>query len=180
MSHARTRLAAALTFSAAMALLPVVAWAHEEVESGSYVFEIGWVVEPVIVGERNGIDLFVARHDDPETGISDISTLQFTVEYGGASQAYELVGDHDDAGHYTAEFIPTVEGQYTFHLSGTIEDEAVDVSVEPEEVVAAGSLEFPPSTAAVADSSTRTLAIAGVVLGLCGVGLGVYGLTKRR
>ena len=125
-----------LSVLAALLLVPLTAWAHESVESGSFVFEIGWLQEPVIVGERNGLELFVAPKDTPEEGIADITTLQFTVEYGSASQSYDLVPVEESPGHYSAAFIPMVEGQYTFHLTGTVNDEAVDVSVDPEEVVA--------------------------------------------
>ena len=59
---------------------PLSAWAHEDVESGGYAFEIGWLFEPVVVGERNGLELFVAPHDDPEAGVAGITTLQFSVE----------------------------------------------------------------------------------------------------
>jgi hypothetical protein len=180
MSQSRKRIVAALLLGSALAIVPVAAWAHGEIESGSYIFEIGWIVEPVVVGERNGVDLFVAHHDDRQVGIPDLTTLQFTVEYGRASQAYELVPDQDSPGRYTAEFIPTVEGQYTFRLSGTIEDEAVDVTFEPEEVVAASGLEFPGAASPTTDASTRTLAIAGVVLGVVGIGLGTFGLMRKK
>ena len=131
---------------AALLLIPLTASAHEQsVESGNFVFEVGWLQEPVVVGERNGLELFVAPKDAPEDGIADITTLQFTVEYGSASQSYDLVPAEDDPGHYSAAFIPTVEGQYTFHLTGTVNDESVDVSVDPEEVVAAGNAGLPLS-----------------------------------
>jgi hypothetical protein len=179
MSQSRNRLIAAVLLGSALVIVPVAAWAHEEVESGNYVLEIGWVNEPVIVGEQNGLDLFVAPKDDPEAGIADLTTLQFTVEYGSANQNYGLVPDDEAPGHYTAAFIPTREGQYTFHLTGTIQEEAVDVSVEPEEVVAAGEMEF-PEPAASSGASTQTLAIAGVALGLFGVGLGAYSLLRKK
>jgi hypothetical protein len=160
-------------------LLPVAAWAHEQVESGDYVFEIGWLQEPVIVGELNGLDLFVAPKADPEAGIADLTTLQFTVEYGSASQTYDLVPVEGAPGHYSAGFIPTVVGQYTFHVTGTIEDQAIDVSVQPEEVVEPGKLAFPEPAPTTATSS-QALAAAGLVFGLCGTALGAYALLKKK
>ena len=166
--------------------------AHTEIDSGSYHFKIGWLNEPVIVGERNGLELFVAKKDTPDEGLSDITTLQFTVEYGGVSRAYDLVPAEDTPGAYTAGFLPTREGQYTFHLTGKINAEAIDVSVQPEEVVPAGELAFPealPSTRdlaaklAAAQTQTQTaqtLALVGVVLGVIGTGLGVYGIMKKK
>ncbi len=166
---------------AALLLIPLTAWAHESVESGSFVFEIGWLQEPVVVGERNGLELFVAPKDAPEEGIADITTLQFTVEYGSASQSYDLVPAEDDPGHYSAAFIPTVEGQYTFHLTGTVNDESVDVSVDPEEVVAAGVLAFPsPAEAPASGGSAQTLALAALVLGAVALALSGFALLRRR
>jgi hypothetical protein len=165
---------------------------HEEVDSGNYHFKIGWLSEPVIVGERNGLELFVAKKDTPDEGLADITTLQFAVEYGGVSHTYEIVPAEDEPGAYTATFLPTREGQYTFHLTGKINDEAIDVSVEPEEVVAAGELAFPEAPTSTKDLETKlataqaqtqtaqTLAIVGVVLGVIGTGLGVYGIMKKK
>jgi hypothetical protein len=187
------RVAGALVLIGCLFLGPTVAWAHEQVDSGSYHFEIGWVNEPVLVGERNGLDLFVAAKDSPETGLSDLeSNLTFGVEYGSARQEYDVVPVEDNPGHYTAAFVPTREGQYTFHLTGTIQDEAVDVKVEPEEVVAAGQLAFPealPSAAELAAKldgaqaqagTAQTIAIVGAALGLIGAGLGAFGLLRKK
>jgi len=178
MSRRRNLVPLALVLAMVAVLLPVAASAHEKVESGDYVFEIGWLQEPVIVGEPNGLDLFVAPKSDPEAGIADLSTLQFTVEYGSASQTYSLAPDEDAPGHYSAGFIPTRVGQYTFHLTGTIEDQSIDVSVEPEEVVEAGTLAFPEATTATAPP--QTLAIAGIFFGLCGTILGAIALLKKK
>lgn len=140
----------------AMLLVPLTAFAHEKVDSGNYHYEIGWANEPVIVGEKNGLDLFVASKDKPDEGLAGVeSTLKFTVEYGSASQSYELVPVEAEPGYYTAAFVPTREGQYTFHLTGAINNEAVDVKVEPEEVIAAGKLAFPEAQPSAADLTAQ-------------------------
>lgn len=202
--------------------LPLIASAHEQVTAGSYQLEIGWVKEPVIVGELNGLDLFITQatatsehdhaedtaqatatsehdhaEDTPQTsqeaGVTGAeATLKFAVEYGSASQTYDLRPVSGQPGHYTADLIPTREGQYTFHFTGAINDEAVEVNVEPEEVVSAGKLAFPEPLASTPDTmaqlaaaqtqarTTQMIAIGGVVLGLLGTGLGVYGLIKKK
>jgi len=173
--------------------VPLTALAHVGVDSGNYHFEIGWTNEPVIVGERNALDLFIAPKDKPDQGLADVeSGLTFTVEYGGVSQAYDLVPVENEPGHYTAVFIPTRLGQYTFHLAGRINADAVDVSVQPEAVVAAGRLDFPePQPAAVdlqaqlatAQSQANTaLLLAGVALafGLGGLGVAVLAMIRKK
>jgi hypothetical protein len=178
MSRQRAQFPLAFGMALLALLLPAAASAHEQVESGDYVFEIGWLQEPVIVGESNGLDLFVAPKSDPEAGIADLTTLQFTVEFGSASQVYDLTPDEERPGFYSAAFVPTRVGQYTFHLTGTIEDQAIDVSVEPEEVVEAGTLAFPEMAASAV--STQTLAVAGLLFGLCGTALGAVALLKKK
>jgi hypothetical protein len=163
-------------------LVPALAQAHETVDSGNYHFEIGWVDEPVIIGERNALDLFVATKDKPDQGLAGAEQgLKFTVEYGGASQTYDLVPVEGQDGHYTAVFVPTRLGQYTFHLTGQIGSDAVDVSVKPEEVVAAGKLNFPdPQTAAI-DLQGQVVAAQGqastaLLMGGAGLAVGAIGL----
>jgi hypothetical protein len=185
------RLLGALGLAAGTFLFPLVALAHEEVDSGDYHFEIGWVYEPVILGERNGLDLFVSAKDNPEEGLADISTMTFTVEYGGVDKPYDIVPVEGEDGHYTASFVPTREGQYTFHITGSIEGETIDVSVEPEEVVTADTVAFPealPSTAEMAARvdaaeararTSQTIAIVGVALGIIGIGFGVSATMRR-
>ncbi len=180
MSRTLARSITGLALLAALLFVPLTAWAHESVESGSFVFEIGWLQEPVIVGERNGLELFVAPKDAPEEGIADLTSLQFSVEYGGASRSFGLVPAEDDPGHYSAAFIPTIEGQYTFHLTGTINDEAVDVSVDPEEVVASDALAFPTDTRAASGGSTQTMATAALVLAAVALALSGVALLRRR
>ena len=80
-----------------------------------------------------------------------------------------------------------MEGQYTFRLTGTVEGRAVNVEIEPEEVVGIGELAFPPvadlnsqvSTALGQAATARTIAILGVLLGAAGIALGAFGLMKK-
>jgi hypothetical protein len=186
------RLLGAVVVLAALVALPLTASAHEEIDSGDYHFEIGWVNEPVVLGQRNGLDLFVATKDDPEVGLADISTLTFTVEYGGVNKSFDIVPVEGEDGHYIAPFVPTRQGQYTFHITGSIQGESIDVSVEPEEVITPDSVSFPESLASAAEMTAqietaqgqmrtaKTFGIVGIVLGLIGTGLGAGALLRRR
>jgi hypothetical protein len=202
-------------------LIPLTAFAHKEVTVGSYVFEIGWVNEPVIVGERNSLYLLITaadeqnpteatgehshnegtgEHDHAEntgesgqvTGVTGAeATLEFAVEYGSVRQTYDLRPVVGQPGQYTADLLPTREGQYTFHFSGALNGEAIDLKFEPEEVEPIGKLAFPelPTSstdlaarlAAVQDQArtTQMIAIGSLVLGLIGTGLGIYGIIKK-
>lgn len=187
----------------AFCLIPLTASAHEQVTVGSYTLEIGWINEPIIVGERNGLYLFItpaAEGDHAEetsqnsqaAGVTGVeATLEFAVEYGGVRKTYPLRPILSSPGQYTADLIPTREGQYTFIFSGSINGEAIELEFEPEEVEPVGDLAFPealPSSAQLmaqlaavkAQANTsQMIAMGGVVLGLIGAGLGVYGLVKK-
>jgi hypothetical protein len=189
-------------FLLALSGFPVAALAHEEVESGNYLLVVGWRNEPSFVGELNGLDLFIEpkgesteageEHTHAEGVEGAEGTLTFAVEYGSARQTFELRPVFGEPGHYTADIIPTRAGQYTFHFGGAINGEAVEVSIEPEEVVTADQVQFPEPAPSVADfapqleaaqaraNTAQVIAIVGVALGLVGTGLGLYGLTRKR
>ena len=200
MSRKFLRVLSALLLFGSLFLFPRAASAHEGVEAGSYLLTVGWVNEPVIVGQPNGLYLSIAPkaeeghtegegHHEGVTGAE--ATLKFTVTYGDVSQSYDLRPVNGEPGRYTAPLIPTREGQYTFKFTGTIDGEAVEVTFEPEEVEAAGKLAFPEAVISSADlaaqiaalsaqaQTTQIIAIVGAVLGLVGIGLGGFSLRRK-
>jgi len=166
-------------------LIPLAAAAHEEVIVGSYKFEIGWLNEPVLVGQPNSLYLFItaagesehavdtsqadhAEETDEHDHVEEMSddsqtteitgaeaTLNFAVEYGSIRQTYTLRPVVGRPGQYAADFIPTREGQYTFLFSGTLNGEAIELKFEPEEVETAGKLAFPEPLPSSAELTTR-------------------------
>ena len=180
-------------------LVPLTASAHERVMVGKYELEIGWLIEPVLLGETNAVFLSVTNTETEEPG-EGLSDLQVAITTGGETRDLELRALGEDApGQYAADFIPTVRGAYTVKLTGKIEEQDVDLEQEIEEVGLAEDYQFPvtlPSlpemnqqiaalTAQLAEAQSRastaqTLAIVGIVVGVVGAGLGVYGLMKKK
>ncbi|MEM7344070.1 MAG: hypothetical protein AAF485_07495, partial [Chloroflexota bacterium] len=70
-----------LTLIGAVLLQPEPALAHTRVEIGPYVIIVGWVEEPVIVGERNALLLEVTEGEEPIIGLE--SSLELEVLYAG-------------------------------------------------------------------------------------------------
>lgn len=166
------------------------AFAHTRAEVGPYVIIVGWRAEPAIVGERNALVVEVLdQNENPVNGVD--STLDVEVEYGGRTFRSNLSATSTD-GYYTAEIYPTVRGQYAVRLFGVIEDEDVDVVVEPEEVFDASRIQFPeplPDTrnleadmaALQADlQSARTMAYVGLGVGVLGVALAAFSLMRKQ
>jgi hypothetical protein len=122
----------ALTIATLFVLLPVVAGAHESrlVLDDQYELVVGFLDEPAIAGELNGLSLRVTKGSgeagEPVEGLAE--TLQAEVIFGDQTMALELEPVWQDPGHYRGIFIPTAEGDYTFHIMGEIEGNAIDES----------------------------------------------------
>ena len=172
-----------------------VASAHESREVGAYTFSVGFLDEPVFSGQKSGLDLRVARGEEPVEGLEE--TLEAEVTFAGQSRTLEISPVFNQPGAYRSVFFPTAAGPYTFHVFGEVEGQAVDESFTsgPEtfsevQDVAGGQfpVQFPATGDIVRDAeaganaaTTATIALvlggAGLVAGL--VALGVT-LARRR
>jgi hypothetical protein len=164
--------------------------AHQAVDFGGYHLEVGFINEPVYVGDKSGLEFDVFKGATPVAGLD--KTLKAQAIYQGQTRALQIQPETSDTNNfYRAYFIPTAAGPYTFHIYGTIEGTPFDRSYTSapttfDEVQDAQPGEFPvtlPTLAQVqadaqkgADAAGEvTIALllggAGVVLGLFGVGL---------
>ena len=127
----------------ALAVSVQIAFAHTSVTAGDYTIEIGWVNEPPIVGQQNAIVVNVSTASDNQP-VEDVSNLTVGVSYGGQSKTLTLqpLGE-DTPGQFVAPILPTIPGQYTVNLGGKLGDTDVKLDVQPEEVDAADTLQFP-------------------------------------
>ncbi len=162
---------------------------HERIVSGDYALTLGWLDEPPIVGMKNAalIEIFSVKDDQPITGTEGTLTAQ--IMYGGKAKDLALRPLEDQPGAYAGDFIPSRRGTYTLKVGGNINGQAVAASADIEEVVPPESLAFPETTsdtqvALVALqndlSTTRTLALIGVVLGAIGLVVAVGAIARRR
>jgi len=183
-----------------LALGPLgTALAHEHREIGPYEFTVGWMVEPALVGERNGVDLRVVHHETrkPVEGVE--KTLRVEVLFGAERREMALRPVFGQPGRYTADLIPTRAGDYRFRFVGTVGETAVDATFDSADgrfnkVQAAEAFQFPAplpdpvtlaQTATTADQTARTaqaaaqtarqLAEGAQTLALAGVALGGLG-----
>jgi len=162
-------------------ILATPAGAHETRMVGPYTFVAGWVNEPAVAGQSNGLDLTVTETNGDKAVEGLEKTLKAEVITGGGAKTrtLDLAPDGDRPGHYTSGFVPTRVGDYTFHLSGMAGTTKIDEKFESgpnrfEPVTDIVGLEFPdqvPSSADLAqqlgDANTKlTIAIAIAALAL--------------
>jgi hypothetical protein len=151
---------------AAIVVLPATAaFAHAEREVGPFTMAIGFGTEPAYVGYPNSLEVIVHRTAD-DKGIDDAAnTLQAEVIFGTQTMPVALQPNFDEdsggsPGDYRGAFIPTAPGDYTFHVSGTIDGTQVDekVTSAPDtfaSVTDPSTIEFPAKFPTVAELSTK-------------------------
>lgn len=114
------------------------ALAHEtrDVDGGKYQLRVGFIDEPAYQGLQNGLELTVCNGQcttKPDsngvlangvTGAFD--TLKAEVIYGPSTMPLTLVAVPYQPGKYDAMFVPTRTGNYTFHISGTLNSDKID------------------------------------------------------
>jgi hypothetical protein len=156
---------------AVMAAAP--AFAHAQEDAGPYHMEVGWGTEPAYAGFQNSVQVLITNSADssPVTDVTD--TLQVEVSTGDAKQTFPIVPDFEvggdgTPGDYRAWLIPTRPGTYTFHITGTIDGQATDVSVTSgdttfDDVQDPSSVQFPVKDPTVGDISQKVDAVSGRV-----------------
>jgi len=159
------------------------ALAHEEITVGDYTLEIGWLSEPPVAGQQNAIVMNVMTASDQQP-VEDVSGLTVTISYGGQEKLLTLqpLGEATP-GQFTAPLIPTIPGEYTIKLGGTLGDTAVDTSVQPEEVGAADTLQFPNVTdveSSAKSGMSNWLVYFSLLIGGIALIVGVLALRRQR
>lgn len=163
--------------------------AHTRVELGPYVAIVGWEIEPPIVGERNQIIVDLSQDNEPVIGAE--GGLAVELLYAGRSFRSNLTPTLTP-GYYHVEIFPTVRGQYSVRLFGTLGDLEIDEIIDPEPVFGADRLQFPEAQPEPRElvqrldaleselQTARTLALAGIIVGILGLVTAVFTLIKKR
>ena len=138
-------------------------FAHTTVEVEQYKIEVGWSIEPPVVGIRNDIVVKITESGDSEgtyRGItSAFKNLEGTVMYGGASKTIDFSGD-PKPGYYFSSIIPTKTGTYLMDLQGEIRDVTINVQIPIEDVESTSVLDFPPRSS---EGSTDVSALKNAI-----------------
>jgi hypothetical protein len=187
---------------AAIAILVMsigVASAHEHRTAGDYEFVVGFLNEPAIIEEPNGLDLRVSKgHGDQATPVEGLDkTLKGEVTFGGQTMPLEINPVFNKPGSYKSNFIPTAEGAYTFHVFGMIENQPVDEKFTsspttfsevgsrsaisfPNKVETVGTVEQTATNASSAADTAKMYGLAGLGVGVLGLIVGIAALMSAR
>ena len=163
------------------------AFAHESITVGDYEIVYGWVNEPPIAGQMNGVEIFVNNTSSGEAQPAEehiIHSLVVELSYGGETKILTLEPVFDASGAFDATIIPTIPGLYSLKFSGTLGETAVDTEVELQEVLAADAVQFPrvASTASTDPSTAKGTADwivwVSLILAVVAIGLATIALQK--
>ncbi len=136
-----------------------IAYGHTVDAVGEYRVEIGWMNEPVVSGETNGIEFYVspllfcpeisepikcAESQEFKNGIEGLkNTVKMQLIYKDESITLPLSPDHNIPGKYYAFVNPTVSGFYQANMLGKINDTPISLSMHPPKVAERAYIEFP-------------------------------------
>jgi hypothetical protein len=130
--------------------------AHTDIPLGDLSLLVGFGTEPAYSGQPNSVEVLVTHAGETVTDLRP-GDLQVEVSFGDASTTMDLepnfaVGSDGEPGDYRAWFVPAEPGEYTFHITGTVDDEEVDETVTSgpktfSDVVDIAEVTFPPADA---------------------------------
>ncbi len=182
-----------------------IANAHTIDSVGEYRIEIGWMNEPVVSGETNGIELYVSQLDPGleledqvfTNGIEGLkNSIKIQLVFKDNSITLPLSPDHNIIGKYYAFVNPTVSGYYQANILGTIEETPISLSMHPPKVEERSWIEFPqPSDLTITQIIDGHTSLIGEIndlkekvsdleesnsqinVGFAGLGVGIIGFT---
>ncbi|GCE16135.1 hypothetical protein [Tengunoibacter tsumagoiensis] len=195
----------------AVAFLAAPASAHEKRHVGPYTFIVGFLTEPAYAQQSNSLDLTICNGDACTYTVTDGAkvvsnpvndadkTLKVEVSAGSSAPlALPIVPRWANPGKYNAYFAPSVTGDYTFHIFGTLNNEKIDekFTSSPTGFGSVGALKVYPAvqdkgnvdiaglkdqvqSAQQAATTATGIGIAGAVLGVLGLGAAAFALTRK-
>ncbi len=139
------------------------AFAHTTIEVEQYEIEVGWGIEPPVVGFRND---FVFEISEPgenpglKAGVKNaFKNLEVTAKFGGVTKVIDI-GSDPRPGHYFSHVIPTKTGTYSIHLKGEIDGTPIDEEIPVEDVESTSVLDFPPTSGSSSSQDVEALKTA--------------------
>lgn len=132
---------------AAFGVTPGAAIAHQSKMVGDdrYRVSVGFIVEPIHTGERNGLDLIIRRagEREPLPGLEDGLRAEIISPDGDATRELPVRPQYGSPGRYTFDIMLTQPGRYRVRVWGTIHDIEFDEVFDLSEATPLSDLAFP-------------------------------------
>jgi hypothetical protein len=122
-------------------LQPVLA--HEEMVFGDIKVVAGWVNEPPLANQLNGIVLMISQVSNGQPVNNALAQLDVTIQKGADSVPLNFQPT-EEAGSYTATILPTQPGQYAIVMQGTVVGQTINGQIQIEDVEDTARFTFPP------------------------------------
>ena len=169
--------------------------AHDRKAVGPLQLAIGWGDEPAFTGSRNSVVVSISDAAGPLKEPGGALTVEIT--FGSERITLPLQPAFGRPHEFHAWLVPTRAGTYTFHITGKVKTQNIDVTTTCGEktfhcVVEASEIQFPakdPSVGQLAERMDRALpradrataaaeraqwlAIAALLVSIVGAGLGM-------
>ena len=189
-----------------MTLTSITVLAHERRSVDKYQLVVGFINEPAIEGQKNGVDFRVTNTstNQPVNGLEKTVQVEITHVPSNTSKVFPIRAIFNDPGHYTNDLILTAPGQFKFRFFGNIEGMPLNETFTsgPGTFSDAGpsaDLQFPlqlPQTREITSAVTGAqnsaqqaqtsasqadkLGTFGIVLGAVGIVIGTGALITNR
>lgn len=180
------------------------ALAHERRAVAKYQVVVGWIVEPALEGQKNGVDLRVTSNVTGETkpvlGLEKTLKVEITYIPTSISKTFDLRTIFNDPGHYTTDLILNESGVYRMRFFGNIEDTTINETFNSKgggggygDVEPVADIQFPQQLPSIreitsatkgaqdAASSAKTMSVVATIIAAGGVAVGAGSwIIKRR
>ncbi|GKS66980.1 hypothetical protein YTPLAS73_05270 [Nitrosarchaeum sp.] len=141
--------------------------AHTSVNVENIKIDVGWGIEPPVVGIRNDFVFKIVEMGETDGTYKGITSafkqLEATAMYGGATKKLDINSD-SKPGYYFSPVIPTKTGTISVDLKGEINGINIDVQIPIEDVETTAILDFPQRNTQT--SSSEVLALKNAVSSL--------------
>jgi len=136
------------------------AFAHTTIEVEQFEIEVGWGIEPPVVGFRNDFVFDISEQGETaglKVGIKNaFKNIETTAKFGGVTKVLDI-GSDPRPGHYFSHVIPTKTGSYSIQLKGEINGVIIDVDIPIEDVESTAVLNFPTTSGSSSDQDVKAL-----------------------
>ena len=143
---------------ASMIIVP--AYGHTTVHVEQYEIEVGWGIEPPIVGIRNDFVFDISEPGETQgvkIGVKNaFKNIEASAKFGGVTKVLDI-GSDPRPGHYFSHVIPTKTGSYSVLLKGDLNGVPIDVEIPIEDVESTAILDFPPTSGSSSDQDVAAL-----------------------